>query len=227
MQYRGTRDQLILSERGPMEEHEAGYWTASITWSYYPYADAVDQAPRVNVDKHPDFEFMVCKSNRILWQKPGLARIVSTYEGSETKGDLVVTRDEGGARIEVIASMREEPIESHPNFTQWAGTPSAPIGGIFEDDTERFLGWKNTSAFYGISSYLVPTVTLRRQYHSDSKPNVTNIGKVYASPSGAPESGSRNWMLTSIPFQSEGEGYSVTEEYLMSGPRGWSEDLYG
>lgn len=66
--------------------------------------------------------------------------------------------DANDRMIEVSCTMREEPIETHPDFKEWAGTPKASIGFIFDDDG-RFTGW-NVNTLIGdemkrIKSYLV------------------------------------------------------------------------
>lgn len=92
--------------------------TCSAIWFCYPYSAALAHCPIVNKSPHPIWSDLYCKSVGIKRHGEG-AIITAQYEGSEFVWDS--DRDSSENTVEVSCTMREEPIESHPDFERWAG----------------------------------------------------------------------------------------------------------
>lgn len=144
----------------------------------------------------------------------------------------------------LASALSEEPIELHPNFQDFAGTPSAPLNGaIFVDpETEKpttdnsrgvfreFLatisGAQNMKA--GIESFLNPGATWTEIYFSTSRPtDLGSLGEI-DSPSGPqPTIGSgRNWIYSGVDYTRRGGIYEIRKTWLLSGRNGWDSDIY-
>ena len=131
--------------------------TCSATWFCYPYSAASANSPIINKSVHPIWSDLYCKSVGIKRHGEG-AIITAQYEGSEFVWDS--DKDSSENTVEVSCTMREEPIESHPDFERWAGSPDKPNCGIFDDDG-KFIGWNSKTEggkiMAGVKSYLVPS----------------------------------------------------------------------
>lgn len=200
--------------------------TCSATWFVYPFEVATSYAPIVNKSVHPIWSGLYCKNVGIKKYGDG-ALITAQYEGADAWN---YTSDSGENTIEVSVTMREEPIESHPDFEKWAGTPQSPNCGIFDSDG-KFIGWnsrkKGGQIMAGVKSYLVPSYSGTISYISKVKPSLGGIGK-RGGGGGLPSVGGKyQWMCTGKSFSSMPDGkYRVTEAYLLSGPNGWNEYIY-
>ncbi len=201
--------------------------TCSAVFFVWPWAAAGNYLPAIGKSPHPIWSDLYCKSTGLKREKGG-AIITASYEGSEmnwNSGD-----DANDRMIEVSCTMREEAIETHPNFKEWAGTPKAPIGAIFDDDG-RFTGW-NVNAeigdeMKGVKSYLVPSYAGTISYVSRGKPSLNGIGKIGGGGGLPSVGGKRQWMNIGISYQSIADGkFRVTENYLLSGPGGWNKKVY-
>ena len=104
--------------------------------------------------------------------------ITAQYEGAESWSS---TSDQHENTVEVSCTMREEPIESHPNFESWAGTPQKPNCGIFDEDG-KFVGWNSKTQggkiMAGVKSYLVPSYSAAVGYISRGMPSLGGIGSI-------------------------------------------------
>jgi hypothetical protein len=180
----------------------------------------------MNKSAHPIWTDLFCKSVSIRKHGTG-AIITANYEGSESWDS---ENDSGENTVEVSCTMREEPIESHPNFTYWAGTPDEPKCGIFDDDG-KFAGWNSKTEggriMAGVKSYLVPSYSGSVNYVSQNQPGLGGIGGIGGA-NGLPSVGGKyQWMRTGISFQRLADGkFKVSESYLLSGPNGWNRYIY-
>lgn len=149
--------------------------------------------------------------------------------------------------FELDFTMREEPIETHPAFEKlardyfWNYERKEFARNIPQDSSKAGLASANdptkraTNPMYGVTSYLVPGVVYRRSYTSTYLPNyvVNGIGTIVVPPGIANFSslldilgGGRNWLKLAPKVQQRGTAVSVSEEYLLSGPRGVLRQVY-
>lgn len=201
--------------------------TCSAIWFCYPYSAAVSHCPIVNKSVHPIWAGLYCKSVSIKKHGEG-AIITAQYEGSESWSS---TNDSRENTIEVSCTMREEPIESHPNFERWAGTPESPKSGIFDEDG-KFAGWSSKTdggkIMAGVKSYLVPSYSASVSYVSKTRPGLGGIGSMGGAAGLPSVGGKRQWMCTGISYATMADGkYKVSATYLLSGPNGWNKYIYG
>ena len=217
----------ILQNSGERVVSADSVTTCSAIFFIWPWAAAGNYLPAIGKSAHPIWADLFCKSTGLKREKGG-AIITAIYEGSEMNWN---SEDDANERmIEVSCTMREEPIETHPDFASWAGTPKAPLGAIFDDDG-RFTGWNVNNEvgneMKGIKSYLVPSYAGSINYISRGKPSLSGIGKIGGGTGLPSVGGKRQWMNTGISYQSIADGkFKVTETYLLSGPNGWNKKVY-
>lgn len=217
----------FLRDSGERTVSEDSVATCSATWFCYPYSAASANSPIINKSVHPIWSDLYCKSVSIKKYGDG-ALITAQYEGSEFVWDS--DKDASENTVEVSCTMREEPIESHPNFESWAGTPQKPNCGIFDDDG-KFVGWNSKTQsgkiMAGVKSYLVPSYSGTVSYISKGVPSLGGIGRIGGGGGLPSVGGMYQWMCTGISYQSMSDGnYKVSETYLLSGPKGWNRYIY-
>lgn len=216
----------FLRDSGERVVSEDSVATCSATWFVYPFSSANAYAPIVGKSVHPIWSGLYCKSVGIKKYGDG-ALITAQFEGAESWSS---SDDSNENTVEVSATMREEPIESHPQFEYWAGTPENPKCGIFDDDG-KFVGWNSKTEggriMAGVKSYLVPSYSGTVTYISRGRPSIGGIGSIGGGGGLPSVGGMRQWMCTGISFSSMADGkYRVSETYLLSGPNGWNKYIY-
>jgi hypothetical protein len=168
--------------------------------------------------------------------KDGLAEVSNTYSGGDSSAPEV---------YEVVASVQEEPISSHPAFTASTGIFSSSIvdaagsANVNYDADNIFVsfGKDATNNFFGVQSYLSPQVSYRRIYSSGSAPTgavTAKVAYIFATPAGSPPTiaAGRNWLQTGVSIKNNGNyktssgQWEITEEYRGSGQKGWNNAVY-
>ena len=169
-------------------------------------------------------------------RKDGLAEVTNTYSGGDSSAPEV---------YEVVASVQEEPISSHPAFTVSTGIYTTPIqtaagtGNVNYDTDGIFVSFSKNAqnGFFGVQSFLSPQVQYRRIYSTGSPPTagITNtVAYIYATPAGSPPTiaSGRNWLKNSVNIRNNGNQktnsgqYEIVEEYKASGSKGWNNFIY-
>jgi hypothetical protein len=145
----------------------------------------------------------------------------------------------------------EEPIESHPNLKAikdtYGGYYEEPGGPLKfpefmpkESKGKGGLGGKSKAKpgeknpMFGNTTYAVMTARVTRTWSSKQIPKnaINDIGKVYSSIPGAPDSiadvdfGSRTWMSMPPKISQNGDVWRIENEWLLSPPSGWVEEVY-
>jgi hypothetical protein len=183
--------------------------------------------PRRNVGVHPEFNSMKVSNVAASKKSPGVAELTVTYKG-------VVSGDNDGPDgtgafepvEECSVSTRQEPIETHPDWSTIGGTEAAPLNDAIYDDSGLFTGFKEGSSKFGVTDYLAVGATYRRSYASKTKPSLAGVGQI-DTPTGAPTvTSGYTWLKSGVSFSQDGDLYSVSEEWLLSGPSGWDTDIY-
>lgn len=132
--------------------------------------------------------------------------------------------------ISYIPNTDKEPVETHPLFESFAGTKTAPLNGAkFDSDTGEFLGFFNPAIkeLYGATHYLVPSTMVELSYWQNTVPSVSRRMSIKPSVKGFRKpSDVKDFLLLDLPYRQIGPFYQVTEQYLGSGPLGWSTILY-
>lgn len=105
---------------------------------------------------HPVWSFMHIEKRTVSLSDYGFCRAVCEYAGFE------------GTPVPIIewgSGVSSEPIQTHPNFASFAGTPSAPLNDAVWVDVESgepttdntrgiWLRFAGTGPFAGVTSYL-------------------------------------------------------------------------
>lgn len=160
------------------------------------------------------------------------------YEGSDTAHTHSQFTDD--LTLDVTCSV--EPIDSHPKFLDFAGTPAAPLNGAKFDRDGRFLFFRaeypegdgELNPFAGVRSYNVPVMVASQTRIQEEWPDEGEfalLGKIIDSETLSETipnlSGERNWLYTGIRIRSIGNVYyEVNRSAALSGPRMWNEKIY-
>lgn len=189
---------------------------------------------------HPKFRNAQSMDVEATKSKDGqFYRVTTTYQG--IFGSASGEASSGGGLPDptssVSISTSEEPIQTHPKFKEFAGTPSDPKNGAIFIDPETGKPTKNNekgvfrefgfgSKFEGVDSYLNISCTYTVTSYQATKPkDSSDVGKI-SSPPGAPKTSGRNWLYTGMEYTRRGGVYEVRKSWLMSGPGGWKKEIY-
>lgn len=182
---------------------------------------------------HPQFPAMAVA--RVSWDKPKqfagqFYRVSYIYEGFI--GSLP------DPTYELSGTLSEEPIETHPDFATFAGTPSAPENGaVFldpetnkpteDDDLGVFSEFTAGGGKAGVSSYVSPGALWTETSFSITKPTgFGDLGEIDTPDGGPPTTGTRDWLLWDFSYRRRGHVYETRKTWKLSGRSGWDTDIY-
>lgn len=195
--------------------------------------------PRIG-SPHPFVPIMKMESLTIRGKGDGWSIMECGYAGAEEE---YVFGPNFQGEYELLYSVGEEPIETHPDFATNAiagsgagmGDPAnwkngASFSPLPRGSGYRFDGFLDASnPKYGVTSYLdACQVTWRHTYLAYNPPNdVSRVGAV-GNPSGPAPSlgGRRNWLYVSCEYVQRGNVYEIVKSWRASGRRGWDSDIY-
>ena len=148
-------------------------------------------------------------------------------------------------RISYSAGTGSEPVESHPDFTKFAGTQKSDArnGAVFykhaaDSSTGTPQYWEfqgfyptapgGSSDLSGVTMYLKPSGSVEVSYYTDRTPSLKRLMKIHSSiPGFSKPDGVRDFLLVDMPYRQIGKyHYQMSEVYLCSGERGWNSILY-
>jgi hypothetical protein len=173
--------------------------------------------PRM-LSPHPVWNFMHLEKRTITIDY-GFTRFVCEYAGFE------------GAPVPIIewsSGVSSEPIETHPDFENFAGTPSSPNNGAVFLDTEtqkitndntkgKFAYFRSDTGndFAGVTTYLSP-YKIKRETRLQTFPlSTSNVGQKEG-----------NMLVMAISSTQRGIVYQNTKEWRDGGRRGINPDIY-
>lgn len=168
----------------------------------------------------------------------GFTRLTETFQGQSATRTL---------QQNATNSSSEEPIETNKNFlvstdlsasiVDFAGgaltegeSVNATTGGAVFDGEGRFLYFnKNAKGkLFGVTSYLNPNLTYRRNFTTTTTPSLTAVGKIVTPSSDFPSTvPSATWLCTGIQYIQRGQTFEVTHDFRSSDQKGWNEYVYG
>jgi len=148
------------------------------------------------------------------------------------------------ATYEFTGALSEEPIQTHVNFADFAGTPASPLNGaIFLDpDTGKpttdnakgvffefaAMSGDATNDLAGVSSYESRGGTFTEVSFATNRPSdLGNLGTI-ATPSGPHPSGGagRNYLYAEISYRQRGFIFEIRKSWKLSGRNGWNTKIY-
>jgi hypothetical protein len=230
--------QLLLEKMGELTTDLYGLSTCTSAWSCP--TDKPNLIPAMFIP-HPYFPFVNMERRRITIAE-GRFNIIGEFAGIDGFSTVPI--------YELCLGLGEEPIETHPNFVQFAGTPDAPINGAifvdfetgqFSTDPSRAIFDKFTiinpstnqlNQFAGISTYFAPNqMVWRQRYYARDRPSdISRVGHVMTPEGPFPYIGGgygQNWLYQGVTYEQRGVCFSVSREWRASGWRGWDYTIYG
>lgn len=183
---------------------------------------------------------------------PGADSKVRNVRRSISEGRAVLTFDKiddnVGDSYTVSGTASQEPLATHPFFqtnAKWAVTDdewktwdkwqkegtdiSKENLTSFSEGFQKFI----TLYLKGFTDYLQPRVTVRIVNAQSEEPDLEELGKI-STPNLAPIlPNGGNWLLSGVDAEKDlsvdesQPGWTVTMEYMSSGPGGWNSDIYG
>jgi hypothetical protein len=229
-QVSGVKDRAIPqpTERGEMDR----FGIDMITREEYVPSAALGQLLRAQGSTHPVFRNMtVSRRTYQLTHAGTFYKVTYLYEG------FIERRPE--PTYELSGGIREEPIQTHPDFATLAGTPSEPENAAIFIDPQT---WKQSSdddagvfdrfgdgELAGVAAYRVPTAIWTEISFSTSKPSdADDLGKI-DDPPGSPPAfpDGRDWMSVAYNYRKRGFVYEIRRSWELSGRGGWNPLIYG
>lgn len=216
----------ILEKNGVLQTDRFGMSSATAKWARYDLGGNVDPGQPVFFgNSHPLWTFLTCDK----------VSVEHTGTHWEAEANFFGVLGTPTPIYELDLRTSEEPIESHPNFVQFAypvgtnGSRFDPVDGSFLGFVPLYNGTDVTNPTWaGVRGYLAPGAVWRKCYVSTVQPNdISIVGKI-DTPEGSPpaiRSGS-NWLYTGLNWEQRGLVYSVKKEWLLSGRQGWNADIY-
>lgn len=179
--------------------------------------------PGIN-SQHPDDKRLLLHTHKIT-KKTGKASLIDcSYFG--------LASDPTDKILQHPGSAGRDPIETHENFTSFAGSPDDPKNGArFDEQSGQFLGFfdPEEDELFGVRSYYVPDTSVYLSYWTYSVPRLTKLFSTKSSIPGVKKPPNvKNFLLIGLPYRQVGGAsiYQVTEQWLGSGPKGWSKKIY-
>lgn len=151
--------------------------------------------------------------------------------------------DEEEWEIRVVSTASEEPIETHPAFSEENDNYPKVLAGTGDDRKHgaEFDGTEANSKFEyfppnaeenlgGVTSYLVPSVVLEaskqfEKFDDVGWSQIYDVGKIKEPPIEI-NVGDRNWLLIGSQYTNDDGTWTVTNQYQLSGEKGWNPNIY-
>jgi hypothetical protein len=130
------------------------------------------------------------------------------------------------------SSLSEEPIETHPNFADFAGDAATPLNNAVFDKDGLFLGFGDGAGndLTGVRGYLTGSPAIRKTFFTTQVfSGLEDIGDTRQIRAGVIPglSSDQNALKTNWSSRPLGLNYyEVTEEFLLSGMGSWNPIIY-
>lgn len=219
---------LVLTTGGQLVTDRYGMSTARAVWWYH----GPNPESQVGIfSNHPRWSFLEMDKRTITRREDGAWDIVGDYFGVQGTPEPIYGMD---------ITTSQEPIETHPRFKDFAGTPTAPLNGAIFDpdpDDQTFQTFKQVVSgstvtnlkWVGMRAYLNASAVWREIKVSKRKPSdteIADIGKIENPPGGPATPSGRNWLFGSLSYDQKAKTFTSRREWLLSGPGGWNDVVY-
>lgn len=180
----------------------------------------IASVPRIG-STHPRDPRCECYTSEPTWHANGEVTIVNSYFGLQSrKTDPIIS---------YTPNTNTDDIRSHPDFAELAGTADAPNEdnkATWNPETGEFLGFFG-GELLGVEFYLVPASLLSLSYWTDSVPSLKKRMTIQVDVAGFKKPADvKELMLLDTPYRQVGSFYQVTEQWMGSGPKGFSRKVY-
>lgn len=178
-------------------------------------------------DLHPDDDRLEAYNVATSYGALNVVTRTNSYFGlSSTSGGT----DANGRTVSFSGGHNNEPIETHPDFEEFAGTaenPNLENGALWDKITGEFIGFDTFSKQAGVKYYLTPATMISVSYWTDSVPILKKRMQIVDKITGVrKQDGVKNYLRTDTLYRQTGSSYQVTEQYLASGVDGWDGEIY-
>jgi hypothetical protein len=171
----------------------------------------------------------------------GVCIVTYQYQGLDQSWTFA---EEDQVTFELDTSMNEDPIETHPAFKQlkkiygWSQTERMFAESVPNINTGNALtttaGKTIPNPLFGTDTWLTIGAIYRRTYAARSIPSTVlqGIGTIVKRPPDIgqfklpADSKKRNWLKLSPKVSRTGNAVRITEEWMLSGPKGWLVPIY-
>ena len=170
-------------------------------------------------DAHPSDSRCELYNREITYMALGKIRMTGSYFG--------IVSSPTDSILSYSPNVDREAIETHPNFATFG---TAENGAKFDSETGEFLGFfdREIPELFGVAHYLSPSTMVSLTYWTSNPPSLSRRMSIVSSVDGFTKPDDvADFLLTDMPYRQVGSFYQVTEQYIGSGPNGWSEILYG
>lgn len=169
--------------------------------------------------RHPKDSRVYCINRKPIGMKANKRQWACQYLGLLQSPTIAIVDHPGGSG--------QDPIETHPKFSSFAGSSGNPKNAaVFDEITGEFIGF-GAGNFAGVRSYIVPSVAVNVTWWQSTIPNIGRIGKAVTGfiPNFIPPPGATDLLLLAMPYQQIGPFFKVTAS-LLCGER-WNRQIYG
>jgi hypothetical protein len=196
------------------------------TVAYVGDAEDVDAFPQFG-DLHPDDDRLEIYNISKIYMGLELLKMTASYFGLASSSGGT---DANGRVVSLSGGQNQEPITTHPDFEEFAGTPDNPNlenGALFDKITGEFIGFDTFSNVAGVEYYLTPSTLISVSYWTDKEPTLKPRMKIVNKIKGVKTPPDvKNFLRTDTTYRQTGSSYQVTEQYLGSGEDGWNKLIY-
>lgn len=181
-------------------------------------------------DAHPTFSNLKAREYDIVTKEGGIAVVEILYDGYISPLPPAVW--------EVSGSTAQEPIRTSPNWEGIAAIADSE-NGLVLDENGAFVEFTAPDELAGVQAYLAPGTLLTQRYVTTTFPTSDQnaLGKIDTPPSTGANgwdqipsmtSGDENWLKIDFNARDLGnkDAYLITNQWLKSGPNGWSSVIY-
>ena len=195
---------------------------------------AISVAESFKETTNPDYNYAAFDKAVVEYIEGSAATISVTWNGFVYNERHTINLD---------SSPTSEPIETHEDFCNFAGTKDEPANGAIFNDDETFNKFAIYDSdgerlkFAGVTSYLAPSTTITEtiEYQNATFKDLNDIGTIGdparddvtgISADNLADAGIRNWLCVGIEWEPIGKGCRVNKTYLLSGIGKWNKDIY-
>lgn len=216
----GTVAELLIQPDVTITNDGRGLKESSVTFftsNYTPDSVAIGS-------DHPYDKTMKCYKTSVAIKKNGIAYITADYNG--------VANTTSTIEIETSSATSEEPIQTHPYFSNWAVVSTSNgitkwKSGVVVDDNSNFVEFGPTMNFSlgGVTSYLVAGTVIRNTFYTTSSgvasASIAKVGKIrYPTQNFG---STQRFLCTNASVNTFGSVYKITEEFQAGN---WNGFIY-
>lgn len=235
LEYHGNASVPILTDPGELDTDYTGL--TSCTAKFSIKRDLYKNLPNI-YSKHPEFPFIEMSHRTVSLEGPW-AIATCKYGGFDNTGSSTPPV------YECTSSLKEEPIETHPDFFTIGGTALvrnndsmwrkigtniiAPPTTPDSLDGWVFIGFKAGTKLYGVERYLDPSITWKETVNYRRGSAVLNAAGRIENPRGpAPAAiGDRTWINMGTTMSIHGAAQQTVTEWMLIRRSAAAKLLYG